>query len=213
MLLTSVGAMAQDGLLVHLKFNETAGEMAHDSSGNGHDATLVGFAGDDNQWEPGLDRGALVLASGEDHLEITGLPDVSSTTWAVWLRMDAEQPFATVFGADFPGAGAGSTLGFDGRSVMTTPRILWNHNLEPTKFSLSSDEPLYRLAAAGADGTGDELGEWNHLALTYDADSEAIVLYVNGEAKGDDTVGTTPFSVLHIGRRANGGYPFIGAWE
>ena len=183
LLLTSVGAMAQDGLLVHLKFNETAGEMAHDSSGNGHDATLVGFAGDDNQWEPGLDRGALVLASGEDHLEITGLPDVSSTTWAVWLRMDAEQPYATVFGADFPGAGAGHTLGFAGRSTMTTPRILWHHGSGEHK-SIVSDESLYRLAAAGAAGTGDELGEWNHLALTYDADSEAIVLYVNGEAKG-----------------------------
>ena len=212
LLLTSVGAMAQDGLLVHLKFNETAGEMAHDSSGNGHHATLVGFAGDDNQWEPGLDRGALVLASGEDHLEITGLPDVSSTTWAVWLRKDAEQPYATVFGADFPGAGAGHTLGFAGRSTMTTPRILWHHGSGEHK-SIVSDESLYRLAAAGADGTGDELGEWNHLALTYDADSEAIVLYVNGEAKGDDTVGTTPFSVVHIGRRANGSFPFIGALD
>ena len=44
LLLTSVGAMAQDGLLVHLKLNEAGGELAKDSSGNGHDGTLLGVA-------------------------------------------------------------------------------------------------------------------------------------------------------------------------
>ena len=48
-----------------------------------------------------------------------------------------------------------------------------------------------------------ELGEWNHMAVTYDADSKAIVLYVNGQAKGDGKVGTTPFSVVHLGQRAS----------
>ena len=48
-----------------------------------------------------------------------------------------------------------------------------------------------------------ELGEWNHMAVTYDADSEAIVLYVNGEAKADGTVGTTAFGTVNLGRRAS----------
>ena len=50
LLLTSVAAVAQDGLLVHLKLNETGGESAKDASGNGHDGALVGVAVANSQW-------------------------------------------------------------------------------------------------------------------------------------------------------------------
>ena len=53
LLLTSVGAVAQDGLLVHLKLDEAGGESAKDSSGNGHDGTLVGVPVANNQWVEG----------------------------------------------------------------------------------------------------------------------------------------------------------------
>ena len=69
LLLTSVGAMAQDGLLVHLKLNETGGELAKDSSGNGHDGTLVGVAVANSQWADGKSDNAVSLGVG--HVAVT----------------------------------------------------------------------------------------------------------------------------------------------
>ena len=186
LLLTSVGAMAQDGLLVHLKLNEAGGETAKDSSGNGHDGTLVGVAVANSQWVDGKSDNAVSLGIG--HVEVTDLPEMTSTTWAAWVRLDAEASYSTAIAATFEGAGAGHTLGFHAGDNVRKPRVLWNH--KNGHVSLMSPDPV-------------ELGEWNHLAVTYDADSEAIVLYVNGEAKADGTVGTTAFSTVNLGRRAS----------
>ena len=197
LLLTSVGAMAQDGLLVHLKLNEAGGELAKDSSGNGHDGTLVGVAVANSQWADGKSDNAVSLGIG--HVAVTDLPEMTSTTWAAWVRLDKEANYSTAIAAAFDGAGAGHTLGFHSGGNVRKPRVLWNHN--NGHASIMSPDPV-------------ELGEWNHMAVTYDADSEAIVLYVNGEAKADGTVGTTPFSVIHLGQRASTkNYPFNGALD
>ena len=186
LLLTSVGAMAQDGLLVHLKLNEAGGELAKDSSGNGHDGTLVGVAVANSQWVEGKSDNAVSLGVG--HVAVTDLPEMTSTTWAAWVRLDADSSYGTAISAAFDGAGAGHTLGFHTGGNVRKPRVLWNH--ANGHISIMSEEPV-------------ELGEWNHMAVTYDADSEEIVLYVNGEAKADGTVGTTAFSTVNLGRRAS----------
>ena len=186
LLLTSVGAMAQDGLLVHLKLNEGGGELAKDSSGNGHDGTLVGVAVANSQWVDGKSDNAVSLGVG--HVAVTDLPEMTSTTWAAWVRLDADSSYGTAISAAFDGAGAGHTLGFHTGGNVRKPRVLWNH--ANGHISIMSEEPV-------------ELEEWNHMAVTYDADSEAIVLYVNGEAKADGTVGTTAFSTVNLGRRAS----------
>ena len=197
LLLTSVGAMAQDGLLVHLKLNEGGGELAKDSSGNGHDGTLVGVAVANSQWVDGKSDNAVSLGVG--HVAVTDLPEMTSTTWVAWVRLDADSSYGTAISAAFDGAGAGHTLGFHTGGNVRKPRVLWNH--ANGHISIMSEEPV-------------ELGEWNHMAVTYDADSEEIVLYVNGEAKADGTVGTTPFSVLHLGQRASTmNYSFNGGLD
>ena len=114
---------------------------------------------------------------------------MTSTTWAAWVRLDADSSYSTAISAAFDGAGAGhsSWFSYAGDNIRK-PRVLWNH--ANGHASIMSADPV-------------ELGEWNHLAVTYDADSEAIVLYVNGQAKADGTVGTTPFSVVHLGQRAS----------
>ena len=186
LLLTSVVATAQDGLLVHLKLNEAGGELAKDSSGNGHDGTLVGVAVANSQWVEGKSDNAVSLGIG--HVAVTDLPEMTSTTWAAWVRLDADSSYGAAISAAFDGAGAGHSLGFHTGGNVRKPRVLWNH--ANGHISIMSEEPV-------------ELGEWNHMAVTYDADSEAIVLYVNGEAKADGTVGTTAFSTVNLGRRAS----------
>ena len=84
MLLTSVGAMAQDGLLVHLKLNEGGGELAKDSSGNGHDGTLVGVAVANSQWVDGVTDlngvpSSNAVSLGVGHVAVTDLPEMTSS--------------------------------------------------------------------------------------------------------------------------------------
>ena len=186
LLLTSVGAVAQDGILIHLKLDEAGGELAKDSSGNGHDGTLVGVAVANSQWVDGKSDNAVSLGVG--HVAVSDLPEMTSTTWAAWVRLDKDSSYGAAISAAFDGAGAGHSLGFQTGGNVRKPRVLWNH--ANGHISIMSEEPV-------------ELGEWNHLAVTYDADSEEIVLYVNGEAKADGTVGTTPFSIVNLGRRAS----------
>ncbi|MDB4341743.1 immunoglobulin domain-containing protein [bacterium] len=193
LLLTSVGAMAQDGLLVHLKLDETGGELAKDSSGNGHDGTLLGVQAANSQWVDGVTDlngvpSSNAVSLGVGHVAVTDLPEMTSTTWAAWVRLDKDSSYGTAISAAFDGAGAGHTLGFHTGGNVRKPRVLWNH--ANGHISIMSEEPV-------------ELGEWNHIAVTYDADSEEIVLYVNGEAKADGTVGTTAFSTVNLGRRAS----------
>ena len=116
-------------------------------------------------------------------MAVSDLPEMTSTTWAAWVRLDKDSSYGAAISAAFDGAGAGHSLGFQTGGNVRKPRVLWNH--ANGHISIMSEEPV-------------ELGEWNHLAVTYDADSEEIVLYVNGEAKADGTVGTTPFSIVTV---------------
>ena len=99
LLITSVGAMAQDGLLVHLKLDETGGESAKESSGNGHDGTLVGVAVANSQWVEGKSDNAVSLGIG--HVAVTDLPEMTSTTWAAWVRLDADSSYGAAISAAF----------------------------------------------------------------------------------------------------------------
>ena len=51
----------EEGLLVHYAFDQRSGNVLHDSSGNGHDGTIIGGA----SWVEGLPFGALSF-NGED---------------------------------------------------------------------------------------------------------------------------------------------------
>ena len=183
------GEAVAEGLVLSWEFGEDDGFACADSSGNGNDGSLVGYpAGEVSNWVEGEIGGALSLPQAAEHLEITGLPDVTSTTWAAWVRLDADSSYGAAISAAFDGAGAGHSLGFHTGGTVRHPRVLWNH--ANGHISLLSPDPV-------------ELGEWNHLAVTYNADSEDITLYVNGETKGSGKVGTTPFSVVHLGQRAS----------
>ena len=196
-LITSMSARGaiEDGLVVHLPLDEGAGTTAADASGNSHNGNLVDFAGGGNQWVTGNDGNALELSGG--HVAVDSLPSMESTTWSAWVRLTSESSFGAAVSATFEGAGAGHSLGFHTGDTIRNPRVLWNHNLGT--LSLISPDPV-------------EVGEWNHLAVTYNAGDESLVLYVNGEEKIAGTTTTTPFTSINLGRReASANSPLDGA--
>ena len=123
------------------------------------------------------------------------LPSVSSTTWAAWVRIVAPQVLGAVISATYEGADQGHSLGFDrGR----TPRIVWNHGSGPHTI-IQAAEPV-------------SFGEWHQIALTFDADSRRLELFVDGFVAATATnVATSAFDTISVGRReASQQWQFIG---
>jgi len=187
------------GLVVHLALDELSGLTASDSSGNGNDGTLVEFPDPDSPWVPGQIAGGLsvqppgdipIESASQTTVDVPSIGAIESTTWAAWVNMESELKTPTVISADHAGASQGHSLGFGVGPTAKHPRIQWNHGVSASV--VLSPEPV-------------EFGVWNHLAMTYDANSKALVLYVNGREKGRvDSAETTAFGALNIGLRAVG---------
>ena len=80
----SVAGNASADLLAHWGFDEGSGTTAFDSSGNGHDGTLIG----DPQWVAGKIGGALEFNGADSIVDIPYSPEMTpteGTTMAAWV--------------------------------------------------------------------------------------------------------------------------------
>jgi hypothetical protein len=179
------------GLLFHYRFDETNGLTATDNSANARDGVLHNFGfqypAQDVQWVTGVNLGALDFKP-QAYVEVPGLPLITSTTWAAWVRKDTQANLLAYMSGDFPGARVGHALRFAETEPggKTHPQIFWNDNITDL-VNIVAPEPT-------------EIGEWNHIAVTADAGAGQIALYVNGELAGSAAGNTTPFQIMDIGR-------------
>ena len=117
------------------------------------------------------------------------LPMLQSTTWAARVRIDSPQNLGAVISADYAGASQGHSLGFDRPNNGQAPRVVWNHGGGAGHTIITSPKPI-------------SYGDWHHLAVTYDAETGRLALYVDGEpAASASNVASTPFSTIGVGRR------------
>jgi len=87
LVLTSVAKAADPDLAAYWKFDETSGETAFDSTGNGNDGAFVG----DPKWIPGKLGGALEF-DGDDYLNCGNGPSLQiqdEITIAFWFKVEA----------------------------------------------------------------------------------------------------------------------------
>jgi hypothetical protein len=189
-----------NGLMFYWNLDEGTGLVANDLSGNGRHGTLNGFPGDDSQWITGYTNAGVHFNPGVTGNVASAMAIVSpniagttSTTWAVWCRMNLNDTnsFANLIGAS-TGAGAGHNLGFD--TTGRFPRLLWNNGATPST-TIASTEAI--------------TSEWTHLAVTWDAATSNLTLYVNGSPKANSTTaGGRSFNTVNIGRRGNERFPW-----
>ena len=118
-------------------------------------------------------------------IRVSQLPTLRSTTWAAWVRIHTPQNLGGVISADFTGANQGHSLGFDRGN---TPRVVWNHGSTPHTI-IASAQPI-------------SYGQWHHLALTFDAATAQLQLYVDGRVAAEaSNVETSDFKTIGVGRR------------
>ncbi len=186
-------------VLAGYSFDEGTGTVATDSSGRGLTGTLFGGA----TWGPGKYNSSVRLNGNNQYVALGNPPALrltGSMTVSAWINSSA-----------FPGDDAAvvSRRGGIGMQLDTTidrgPRTIG------FKLTNSAGNDMFRYGA-----TAMQAGTWYHIAGVYNASTSSLDVYLNGVLDNGALVGTvtsaqqnSPDDVF-IGRRASGGFEFIG---
>jgi len=215
------------GLIAHWKFDEGAGDVVQDSSGNGNNGTIVPANTSQLKWGIGDFAGSVSFSGGNDHFvrirpsaslnklkkQITVVAFIYPRT--LWQPSSYFDRYVSMVqrkwnralqlaGALFGTAGDGenthrpSSTGF-----IAIVQRQWRETIHPDQFYLGygpennvlrykwhlgliggEEVSLYRLPEGQ---NKPRVGEWAHLAGTYDGETGKMSLYVDGELIGTQT--------------------------
>ncbi len=152
------------GLLAYWPLDEGAGRWAADATGHGHDGELRNGP----TWVEGVLGNALRFDGVDDYVFVAYAPDFAVTrglTFALWAYLERE-PDETE-GNDWRLLVGRSGFSPYGLVLEQNGRLNGTVYVGATRQALLSEEPL-------------PLGEWMHLAFTYDLETGQARLYLNG---------------------------------
>jgi endoglucanase len=158
----------------YLKFDETSGTSASDSTGNGWTGTLVNGP----LWSTGKYGNAVDLDGTNDYVSLpTGVVNgLADFTIATWVYLDAVSTWSRVF--DF---GTGTT-----KYMFLTPK----GGSSVVRFAITTGSGEQQINGTAAFSTG----AWTHVAVALTGSTG--ILYVNGTEVGrNSTITLTPSSL------------------
>jgi hypothetical protein len=159
------------------KFNETAGNIAYDSSGNGYNAT-VNLGGGPSIWQAGagFDSGGCVKFTAQQTVLIpNGVWShiANQMSIAFWVNQDPNHPP----GDNWPGPwGCAATTGLS----WPAPNWLQLRAYIPRPdgaIDIGKDEEAIYWAPGDANAYA---GKWNHYVFIKDVNAHSLTLYHNG---------------------------------
>jgi Concanavalin A-like lectin/glucanases superfamily/F5/8 type C domain/Bacterial Ig-like domain len=164
------------GLLVYWPFDEGAGSIVLDATGNGHDGTFNGAP----QWVDGKYGKALHFDGVDDYIThaLPGDQTYDAFTISVWVKIDGitQADLAGVFASRYPGGATGAGFQID---VAAATRV-------------------YQVRPNGGDGVfGDATADWVHLALVCEGTSAQ--LYYQNVLTSSTTLVSGLFNEFTIG--------------
>ena len=155
----------EDDLVAYWSFNEMKGDTASDSTGNGHDGTLMG----DPQWtKDGKYGGALEFDQAGDEVNIPFHKDLNQETFTICAWANVE-----------PGSGGHRAVISSRHEPPTGGYIIYAEPGNTWQFWTGNGAPAW----ISVQGPNVNLGDWDHVAGVY-ADGKQK-FYVNGELVGE----------------------------
>jgi hypothetical protein len=178
LVLPSMAGAADPDLVAHWKFDDGSGTTLFDSSGNGHDGTLVG----DPQWVSGMLGGALEFDGAGDYVDCGSSPDYEiavNISITCWIKVNQFTP--------------------TWQAIITTSDSSWRvHRSGSTNNIAWGTTGLTPLDLTGT--TDVSTGDWFHIAAVYNGTQK--LLYINGnvDASSDSTGNITASTMpVYIG--------------
>jgi len=183
------GVAREDGLVAHWEFNQNDGNTAMDSSGNGNDGTIVPTNSTEPKWGTGEFAGSLSLSGEKDHFvrvpssaslnnvkkQITVVAHIYPK--ALWAPGSSSRGYIAVVQRQWREGTQGQYyLGYGPKNNVLNYK--WHLGL------IGADMSIYQLPK-GQDKPA--IGEWVHLAGTYNGETGTMSLYVNGDLVGAET--------------------------
>lgn len=157
-----------EGLVLNFSFDEGSGDVAEDTSGNGHDGVI-----DNPTWVDGKFGKALKFAGAGSGtfvtVESTDALNVNECTFMAWIYAETWDGTRQIVGKSVHG-------GCSGRG----------------QYGLFSERDTFKLRFETESGRADinadlpATNEWLHVAFTNDGDMAS--LYVNGEIVGEAAI-------------------------
>lgn len=150
--------------VAHWTFDEGAGAIAADSSGNGHDGSIT-----DGNWVAGADGGALDFNGSTSRVSIpaSSFNTVSNEiTVAMWINGDVTQPRddSSFYAVDSSG------------NRVINVHLPWSNSTVYWDAGFSGGYDRINKTA----NSNEFMGDWNHWVFTKDAGTGVMSIYLNG---------------------------------
>jgi hypothetical protein len=200
----SIAVQSRADLILHWKFDEGSGDVANDSSGNGHVGTIEGAT-----WTVG-DRGPCLEFGGDgDRVVDESAPDylngLDAITLAIWIKSNQVPTDAGFIICEEPDGGDNIiTMRYDAAGATSGGTSL-------LKMAVVAPGDEQQLESS----SNLQTTEWQHVAMTW-ARGEHLQFYVNGELDTPSSngaprdVSTGDVTILIVGQ---GGKDAAGGWD
>lgn len=179
------GVTASANLICRLKFNESSGTTASDSSGQGYNGTLTNMAG--TEWTTGARDNGLELDGTDDYVDLGDVTQLNS-------------------------AGAFSITGWYLQDVLDVSECMWskvNTTSALIRARTYSNGKLYTYVESSNNNghvsfdysTVVAAGAWHHYAWVYDgslANADKIKVYVDGTEVATTVTGTIGSTTIDL---------------
>ena len=155
----------EDDLVAYWSFNETNGDTASDSTGNGHDGTLLG----DPKWtKDGKYGGGIEFDQVGDEVNIPFHENLNQETFTIcaWAKVE-------------PGSAGHRAVISSRHDPPTAGYIIYAEPQNTWQFWTGNGAPAW----ISVEGPNVNLGDWDHVAGVFSDGKQ--MFYVNGELAGE----------------------------
>ncbi len=178
-------------LLTHLKFDETTGLTAADSTTNGNNGALQGFPGDDTQWVPqGRINGAIrFLPASSGYQTVVLVPDAAG-------MFDFSTKLTFTLSAWFRGSGT---------QVDSAGILCKGFGAGGEQYCFDVYQGKFRFYCRDAAGTGATVlntpsqlnNTWQHVVVVFNRPFNRLKFYLNGTEVASTTPPASLYSTTH----------------